>query len=295
MRSILFVLLLFALALTACNTSTTGGVAARWKFVSLNFKNYQAFVDSLSNSGDEAEAMQRLLLDYRLVLRTDNTFDLVLFKKYQHGTWRYDDGEKALSLHTETYPRTVITFRIDHKDEDGLVLRAGANQVQKLIPSFMQDARGFSYFRQNGQFVFYLGNDDIKYSKEEKDPYSLQNNTWRVKPRQAETASQVTERVKQLVDYNMLMMQNVVDGYRNYVSLNSYKTPLVIDKDDIRLQPYEDIRDGWDVDFYDTLQAQQGYTILKKAIDQGVKPGTAGDRFKNAVIMLTQVKEQIKE
>lgn len=295
MRFISFILLLFAFAFAGCTTSTTDGITGRWKFASLNFKNYSAFIDSIDASGNEGEAMERLLLDYRLVLRADNTFDMVLFKKYLHGTWHYEDGEKALSLKTETRPRTVITFLVDHQGEDGLVLRASSNQVQKLIPPFMQDARGFSYFKQNGPFAFYLDKDEIDYSKEEKDPYSLQNNTWRIKPTQPESSGQVVERVKALVNYNKLMMQNVVDGYKNYVSLNSYKTPLVIDKDNIRLQPYEDIRDGWDVDFYDTLQAQQGYTVLKNAVDQGVKPGTTSDRFKNAIAMLSQVAEHVKQ
>lgn len=294
MRFTLVILILFALAFAGCNTASTSGIAGRWKFESLNFKHYSAFVDSIDVSGNESEAMERLLLDYRLVLRPDNTFDLVLFKKYQHGTWQYESGEKALSLKAETQPGTVITFLVDHQDEDGMVLRAGSSQVQKLIPPFMQDARGFSYFRQAGQFAFYLGKDDITYSKDEKDPYSLQNNTWRVKPKQPENSSQLVGRVKALVDYNKLMMQNVVDGYKNYVSLNSYKTPLIIDKENVRLQPYEDIREGWDIDFYDTLQAQQGYAILKNAVNHGVKPGTTSDRFKNAIAMLSQVEEQVK-
>jgi hypothetical protein len=157
----------------------------------------------------------------------------------------------------------------------------------------MQGNRGFSFFRQKGHFTFYLSADKDSYHNEAKDPYSKPNNLWRIKPTKPENEQQVLQRVRNHLQFYKLFMQDVVDRSRGYVSLHSFRTPLILNKESIGLQAYDDARDAWDENFYDTLQAQEGYKIIRAAILKGIQPGTDDSRFENSATMLGELMENL--
>lgn len=269
-------------------------LAWRWSFEGVYLCDQDGFLDSISRGSSNEEAMRRFFLDYKLVLRKNNTFDLVVFKKYLHGTWAYADVSKTLTLTAEK-PTVGLTMQVDSISPAILALRVRQQELNKLIPANMYGDRGFSYFQNHGPYVFVLSADKEKYNNEKEDPYSTDNNLWRIKPASPETDKQLAARVVNHVQFVRSMMQDVVDGRKTYISLHSFHTPLIMDANDIRLQHYEDIQDEWKDNFYDTAQAKKGFDLLEKAVlYNGVKPGATNDRFVNSSNMLGQVIEHLE-
>ncbi|HWB24968.1 MAG TPA: hypothetical protein VG738_05790 [Chitinophagaceae bacterium] len=296
MKSILKTIsLLIVIAGMGCMHAAQDILPWRWSFSGVYMNNEESFIDSINREDDRDEAMHNFFLDYKLVLRNDKTFDLVIFKKYMHGTWLYTDPTRTLSLTDESAPGQPLTMKVDSISPAVLALRVDQHDLDRLIPSFAQSDNGFSFFKHNGPYVFVLSADKETYRSEKDDPYSKQNNFWRIKPSKPETGKQIAARVENHISFLKLLMQDVADGKKNYVSLHSFRTPLIIASDDIRLQHYEDTRDAWDENFYDSAQARKGYDLLEKAVlYDGVKPGNTNDRFVNNANMLEQVLQHLK-
>ena len=298
MRLLKTIIPLFALAVfTACDQTPQSSLAGRWSFARLDLPSPQIFLDSIKgyNQNDE-EAIHGFLLDYKLVLRKDNTFDLVLFKTYVHGDWRYEPQGKVLTLKDDSKRFAPINIDVDSLTPTTLVARMKGSDVAKLVPPFSLNEKGMYYLMHQHHIEFYFNTDPTLYSDVTNDPYSKQNNTWRIPPAGKEAAGQIMERTVNHVAFCRLLMQNVVDGSTTYVSLHSFRTPLIISSADISLQHYSVIKDEWNVNFYDSAQAQLGYDLLEKAVVyNGVKPGTTGERFKDDVMMLDEVIDHLKK
>jgi len=291
----LFRIFLLILIFTGCKQAPKATLAWRWSFAGVTMPNVAGFYDSIGNgSYDPGEIMQRFFLDYKLILRKDNTCDIVMFQKYLHGSWAYNEQLKALTITDESEPATPLVMQVDSLSPVALWLKMDSTVLNKLIPPFMWGNKGFSYFRQAGRFTFYLTADNERYTNEKTDPYSKPNNVWRLKPAKPEDENAVLQRVQNHLQFYRLFMNDVVDRNKHYISLHSFRTPLILNKESIGLKSYDDARDAWDESFYDTLQARQGYKILYKAIIKGIKPGDSDDRFKNSVKMLEELIENTK-
>jgi len=288
---------LVAGVLLACNHTAQQNLAWRWNFSAIVVPDEQAFIDSIKGYDESPEeAMQNFLLDDKLILRDDSTYDMVLFKKYIHGKWQYDEEHKLLKLQDETSQLAPMHLAVDSINPRSLVLKARSTDIAAIIPPYSQNKAGFNYLQQSGIFTLYLQADPVKYTSNKYDPYSKQNNLWRIKPTKPETETQIVDKLINHANFCKLLMQNVVDGTSQYISLNSFRTPFIFDKNDIRLQHYGDIKDGMIENFYDSAQSQQAFDILEKAVlYDGVKPVDLGDRFKNSVEMLGQVIEHLKK
>lgn len=237
-----------------------------------------------------------IFFDYKLILKKDKSFTLVIFKKFTHGTWSFDEQYKALTLYDEATPQSPVTMTVDSVSRSLLILSLSQAAMNKLVPLNEPNNKGFTFFKGNGPYRFFLSADREAYSNDKNDPYSKQNNLWRIRPSKPETDAQLNARLANHVGFLKLLMQAVADGKSTYISLHSFHTPLVMDAGDIRLEHYEYTRSSWDNYFYDTLQAQKAYRLLEKAvIYNGVKQGETGDRFENSVIMLTQVLQNLQK
>lgn len=263
----------------------------------MHMQNEQPFLDSLTLKGDEpAEALQHFLLDYKLIIRKDSTFDMVLFKKYTHGTWSYNGQSKTLVLSDELSPANPIDLQVDSITPANVLLRVNQATLNRIMPAYGQSGTGFSFLQNHGPYFFVLSADKDKVNNQKEDPYSKQNNLWRIKPSKAEDDDELNARVRNHVEFVKQLMQNVVDGRQTYISLHSFRTPLVISSDDIRVQPYNDITDGWNENFYDSTEAKKGYDLLLNAIvGSNMKPAAGDDRFQNNVAMLNELLAHLRK
>ncbi len=283
-------LVIVIICCTGCIHTPKGMLAWRWRFEAVELPGAQAFINSIKanyNDNDKV-TMQRFFLDDKLVLRKDNTFDLVIFQKYLHGSWAYDEQSKMLSLTDSSVSNQPLMMRVDSISPVFLALRVDNTVITKLVPPYGLDSTRLSFFRQRGRFDFFLSADNNSFASEKSDPYSKQNNLWRIKPTSPENDTQLTERVKNHLQFCKVFFEDIVNRNQSYASVHSFRTPLIISRNDIQLRNYYNIRNAWDESFYDTLQAQKGYVIFRNCM-KGLTTPEGADRFSGDIDLFGQM------
>lgn len=289
-------LLLPLLMLAGCFAQPKEQIQHRWDFTGVAMPNPQGFLDSIANGPDEVkEAMEDFFRGNELLLRKDNSFDMVVFKRYLHGQWKFNEATNKLTLTAEGVKPQAIIMQVDSVDGQYLQLTLNRDNFSKLVPPFQYSTTGYYSLLQNSQCTFYLVRDKDIYWQEEKDPYSKPNNLWRMPPAQPETDVQIAKRVEQHVKFCRLMMQDALDNKKELISFNWIVTPLVLSNQGCALRSFDGTKEGWTSNFYDTTQAFAGYQLLEAAIKKGVKPVEGNTRFENFVVMLDQVLANLKK
>ncbi len=265
-------------------------LAWRWSFDEVSMPNKASFIDSIDRQREgESDALARFFRGYKLILRTNNTFDLVLLKKYLHGTWSYNDETRVLTLSDGSNYIAPLTARVDSINPALLNLTFENAQLAKVIPPFADNLPGYAFFKKEGRFSFSLIADEERYRSETKDPYSRLNNMWRIKPAKPETAAQIFNRIDNHLQFWKLLVQDAIDNDKGYISFHWFESPLIVASNGAALRTYEGEKEEWDENFYDSLQAKEGYALLKKCFAKKINLGNSDSHFQNDIVLLNQL------
>jgi len=288
-------LILLVLVCAGCINSPKNTLPGRWNFEAVRMPNIAGLLDSVKEDNEQPpETMRHFFLDYKLILRKDHTYDMVFLKKYTHGKWSFDEDLRTLSLLDESAHSYPLRLQVDTVTSSSLELKMGKDVLSRLVPDYIHGMEGTSFFRQKGTFIFYLSADKESYDHPNEDPYSKENNMWRIRPAKPENDEELAARLVNHMQFCRLIMQDAVDRDKDYVSFNWLRTPLVISKHDITLRDYAKVRDAWDENFYDTLQAQKGYKLLKDCLADDYTAEEVDNRFKIGVILFDKAIDNLK-
>lgn len=280
---IVAILTIIIIAFTSCFNSPQNTISHRWNFAGVDMPGVRGFIDSISSTGQEAkDAMEEFFRGNELILRKDNTFDIAVFKHYVHGIWKYDETNKRLTLTDDAGLLQPIVWNVENFNNLALQIQIDANNLQKLIPSFQYSTTGYSYLLKNNVFTFFLSRNGDIYWQDKNDPYSKVNNLWRIKPNAPETDAQILERVNRHLKFCKLVIKDAMD--KGYLSFNWFVTPLIINVHGAGLRGYDDARQEWESNFYDSTQAEKGYKLLRQSVlNSHYKPDETKLNFENYV------------
>jgi hypothetical protein len=217
----------------------------------------------------------------------------VLFRKYLHGVWKYDEFNDKLVLTDESGYTQPVLLQVDSIGSRLLVLGINRENICKLIPSYENGSTGYSYLTKNNRVTFFLLRDKQVYWHEKNDPYSKINNQWRIKPSGPETDEQILARVDNHLHFWRLIVQDAIDKNSDYISFHWFASPVIVASNGSALRKYENVKDEWGADFYDSVQAQKGYQLLQKCFSKGLKAGETDSRFQNDLIIIDQMIENL--
>lgn len=278
--------------LSGCIFSPQDKISHRWDFAAIDMPNVKGFVDSIkiAYQGDDIkENMEKFFRGNELMLRKDNSYDIVAFKKYMHGAWKYDEPNNRLVLADETGQTQPVVFYVDSIGTQWLELKTDGENIRKLIPAYDFGSVGYSYLLKNSSFTLFLSRDKDVYWQEKNDPYSKVNNFWRIKPASPETKQQILDRVNNHLHFWKLIVQDAIDNDRGVISFHWFESPLVIASNGSALRNYDDVKDAWETNFYDSTQAREGYALLENCFKKGVKAGETDSHFQNDIIIIDQL------
>lgn len=294
--SLIILFTLFASA-SCMNIRQGDGLAGRWDFRAIDMPDVAGFIDSIKVADEDVgEAMQSFFRGNELVLRKDNSCDLVICKKYLHCAWKFDQGTGMLVLTDEAGDLQPVAIKVNKIEGTRMFLTVDSGNMNKLVPPYQYGATGYSYLRNKRHYTFFLSWDDDSYWQEKNDPYSKVNNLWRIKPHKQETNEQVTERVGRHLKFCKLAVQDAITSNRGYVSFNWFVTPLILSKNGGRLREYSRAREEWESNFYDSAQAKQGYALLEDDLNRSYyQADETKSRFENYVIIIDQLIANLKK
>ena len=110
------------------------------------------------------------------------------------------------------------------------------------------------------------------------DPYHFTNNTWRVKPKQAETTVQLKKRLANYIKHLALILKAVKDRKQDFVSFEFSMGPVKIYNAAIGIHSFEQVPDYWKNCFYDDTDAAKAYYLYEQYLNvDSYKGGSTGD------------------
>ncbi|MEP6846073.1 MAG: hypothetical protein ABI861_08715, partial [Panacibacter sp.] len=232
----LFCCILFIALLSACKKDPSQLLVARWDFTSLEMPGMNNFMDEIKQTGDDdAITMKKFLLGNKLILHKDSTFDLVLLKHYMHGSWEYDTAHKYLALKDSSALLLNMTIHIYSISPSRLIIDMDEFSLNKLVSLHAAYNNSYHLLLNKSYCQFYLDINRDRYSNPEDDPYSIENNKWRVKPFQSETDEQAKDRVLNHLNFWQQLFADADQKERPYVSYSWFDSPLVVAVNGVRL------------------------------------------------------------
>jgi hypothetical protein len=178
----------------------------------------------------------------------DSTFTKNPRNFMEYGKWSYNDTKKLITL----------TYSNGNKDEykiaaigskELILINSGEESVTKL--KFISAGK--------------------RYRDKTADPYYIDNNRWRIKPRFSETDEQVRKRLKACIHFYILFYSDNLAKEENVISFYGLPTCLTWYAGGIYMVKEKELADNWFECFYSKAQAMQAYTMMEDVIGKKYK------------------------
>ena len=167
-----------------------------------------------------------------------NTFD--------YGNWVYDDAAKTITLNN-TIDKTRDIYKIARVGYDELVLvNVGANSTTNL--TFVAPGK--------------------RYKNPADEPYFLENNRWRIKPKAKETPAEIKQRLKDNIRFFILFYKSALAKKDAQVSFWGLPSCFKWYGGGIFIKKEKELKENWVSCFYDKDQAMQAYALADKLLSQ---------------------------
>jgi hypothetical protein len=167
-----------------------------------------------------------------------NTFD--------YGSWAYDDASKIITVNN-SIDRSKDIYKIARITADELILvNVGINSSSNL--KFIAPGKRF------------------KNAKDE--PFFLENNRWRIKPKAAEPDSAIHQRLKENIRFFILFYKNVLAMDEKSVSFWGLPSCFKWYGGAIYLKKKTELKENWIGCFYNKDQAMKAYALADRLLSQ---------------------------
>ncbi|MFL9481648.1 hypothetical protein ACI6Q2_02645 [Chitinophagaceae bacterium LWZ2-11] len=282
------------LFLTACVLSPGKLIKYRWSFSFVQSPALIGLLTELQGVNGVNDPFKQVLHSSKLIIRDDESFDMVLFDNYWHGTWTYNQVHNQLALLPENQTKPVL-LKVDTLGLKYMQIELDSSNFKKLPDFRNPKGAGGSWFPEDEPVKIGLIPDKESYSDKEKDPYSIKNNSWRIKPENKESDKQIKQRVLNHLSFFKLLFEDAYKYDKNYVTYDWFVSPVLPASNGIALKNYEKIKLGWEACFFDSAQAAQGYELLRGGFSAKIKFPDTENRFLQSRDMIDQLINNIKK
>lgn len=196
-------------------------------------------VDVIKDNG-EAEGNY----PYRcMYLFDDSTYTRNVRNKMEYGQWSYNGAAKIITL--KNYNRSWDQYKIVAiGPDDMIVINTKINSTTKLR------------FISSGK----------KYANRNDDPFYIENNRWRIKPRGNENDEQVRKRLKECLHFYKLFYRDNLAKEEQAISFYGLPTCLRWYKGGIHMVKKNDLAANWFECYYNKEQAMVAYKLVEDVI-----------------------------
>jgi hypothetical protein len=179
-------------------------------------------------------------------LSTSGTFVKNPRNTFDYGHWIYDDAAKTITLNN-TIDKTKDIYKIAKIAADELiVVNVGVKSSTNL--KFISQAK--------------------RYKNAKDEPFFLENNRWRIKPKAKESDAEIHERLKQNLHFFVLFYKSTLDKDDKIVSFWGLPSCFKWYGGSIFIKKKDELKGDWINCFYNKEQAMKAYAIADKLIEQ---------------------------
>lgn len=198
-----------------------------------------------------------------LQLRKDGTYTLD-FGRFEHGTW--DLEEDQLFLKNQQGKTNSLGFQFDGKEmQIKIGNNATANFESKPLP------------------------------KASADPFSKENNQWRIPPAKKETDSEIRQRLLNHCRFWEAYFTWALDNKLTTVDVRSTPTLIKIYGNGFGLKPFEELPAAWISYFYDEEDARRANNQMAYVFnDKDIAWGNSDNKFKMFLSAFQQLSRHLE-
>ena len=202
---------------------------------------------------DDADALEgmdensKFEIPYRsLYFSTKGTFVKNPRNALDYGTWSFDEAAKTITINN-TVDREKDIYKLAQITSDELILvNVGINSTTNL------------------KFI----SSGSRFKNTNDEPFFIENNRWRIKPKVKETDAAIHQRLKENIHFFILFYKSVLARDDRQVSFWGLPSCFKWYGGGIFLKKEEELKENWISCFYNKEQAMQAYALADKLIDQ---------------------------
>jgi hypothetical protein len=181
-----------------------------------------------------------------LRLYEDGTYSHFAVNYYSFGIWKWSDSLTRLLLIPKQSNKDMLErmFEMERLSNDSF-------NVKRLRKN------GVKLMRDKIPAVFWSNKNNSNY-----DPFSLANNSWRIKPQQPETLIQIRNRTLKYLYFLKTYYLHAIDNKSEMLTLGWYPTPIQMHYGNGARMAYNTELRDWNACFYNEEQAVEGYKLI---------------------------------
>ena len=202
---------------------------------------------------DDAESLEgmtessQMEIPYRsLCFSTNGTFFKNPRNSFDYGTWQYNDATKTITINN-SIERGKDVYKIAKIAYDEMTL------VNTGIGS-----------STNLKFI----GPGKRYKNASDEPYSLENNRWRIQPTSKESDSAIHQRLKENLYFFILFYKSALAKNDKTVSFWGLPSCFKWYGGAIFIKKKDELKDNWINCFYNKDQAMKAYALADKLLSQ---------------------------
>lgn len=212
-----------------------GKLSGSWRFV--DFKRKDGAPNQYRELSKAAGSMDQVLMSFF----PDSTFTRVYHTgEYDFGHYSYDEDEQSLLL---TANRKTEELRV--------VTETSPSGKQRLVVEFMPGLN--LSLAQYGQPL----------DKFREDPFSVQNNIWRIRPDTAETKDQIFDRLINYIGHNASILRAAYTREQDFISWEFSKGIVKVYNVGIGIVPKNEVPQVWIDSFHSREDAMECYALFE--------------------------------
>lgn len=204
----------------------------------------------LKDDADGLEGMEessQVEIPYRcFYFSTKGTFVKNPRSTFDYGNWLYDDAAKTITINN-AIDKTKDIYKIAKVTAAELTLvNVGVNSGTNLV------------FVAPGK----------RYKNANEEPYFLENNRWRIKPKAKETDAAIHQRLKENINFFILFYKSALAKGDKQVSFWGLPSCFKWYGGGIFLKKENELKENWINCFYNKEQAMQAYALADRLLSQ---------------------------
>ena len=202
---------------------------------------------------DDAESLEGMTessqveIPYRsLCFSTSGTFVKNPRNSFDYGTWQYDDATKTITINNSI-----------ERGKDIYKIAKIAYDEMTLVNTGIGSATNLKFIAPGK-----------RYKNASDEPYSLENNRWRIKPTSKESDSAIHQRLKENLYFFILFYKSALAKNDKAVSFWGLPSCFKWYGGAIFIKKKDELKDNWINCFYNKEQAMQAYALADKLLSQ---------------------------
>jgi hypothetical protein len=251
----------FSAMLFSCNDESSKNVSANEEQAEQEAKSGNSDVVNLDTAKDiksmlcqdwvlegDADGIQGMEEDskfevpYRsFSLSAAGTFVKSPRNSFDYGSWNYDDASKTLTLNN-SISRSKDVYKVRNISYKKLELNNGAD-LKFIAPG-------------------------KRFKNANEEPYSIENNRWRIKPTAKESDSAIHQRLKENLKFFILFYKSALAKNDTIISFWGLPSCFKWYGGAIFIKKKEELKENWINCFYNKEQAMQAYGLADRLLSQ---------------------------